>query len=141
MDILVKNMELTQLMDIFNEAGVRYYKNGEPIEFEIFHNDEDAMKPLYERFIAAKSRGDDGMEDREISELTYDLLELIHEYDWYACADTGKEDYLKAKKAFKKKWFGTNRGLRIKRIVDDAVEHTREELYETFDLKEQEHEK
>lgn len=79
------------------------------------------------------------MEDREISELTYDLLELIHEYDWYACSDTGKEDYLKAKKAFKKKWFGTNRGLRIKRIVDDAVEHTREELYETFDLKEQEH--
>ena len=80
------------------------------------------------------------MEDREISELTYDLLALIHDYDWYASGDTGKGAYLKAKKAFKKKWFGTNRGLRIKRIVDDAVEHTREELYETFDLKEQEHE-
>ena len=80
------------------------------------------------------------LEDREISELTYDLLTLIHDYDWYASGDTGKQDYLKAKKAFKKKWFGTNRGLRIKRIVDDAVEHTREELYETFDLKEQDHE-
>lgn len=44
MDILVKNMELTQLMDIFNEAGVRYYKNGEPIEFEIFHNDVGPIK-------------------------------------------------------------------------------------------------
>ena len=76
------------------------------------------------------------MEDREISELTYDLLNLIHEYDWYASGDTGKEDYLKAKNAFKKKWFGTNRGLRIKRIVDETIEHTRKELYETFGIKE-----
>ena len=80
------------------------------------------------------------LEDREISEIAYDLLNLIHAYDWYASGDTGKEAYLEAKRAFKKKWFGTNRGLRIKRIVDEAIEHTREELYETFDLKEQEHE-
>ena len=26
-------------------------------------------------------------EDREISELTYDLLSLIHEYDWYKSGD------------------------------------------------------
>ena len=80
------------------------------------------------------------MEDREISELTYDLLKLIHEYDWYACGDTGKEDYLKAKRAFKKKWLGNNRGLRVRQIVDDAIKKTKDELYETFDLKEREHE-
>ena len=39
------------------------------------------------------------LEDREISELTYDLLTLIHDYDWYASGDTGKQDYLKAKKS------------------------------------------
>lgn len=79
-------------------------------------------------------------EDREISELIYDVFNLIHSYDWYACADTGKEDYLKDKRAFKKKWLGNNRGLRIKRIVDDAIEKTKNELYETFDVKEQENE-
>ena len=71
-------------------------------------------------------------EDREISELIYDVFNLIHDFDWYACGDTGKEDYLESKQRFKKKWFGTKRGLRIKRIIDDAIERTRAELYETF---------
>lgn len=70
-------------------------------------------------------------EDREISELVWDVLELIHDYDWYASGDTGKETYLKAKAEFKKKWF-SNRGVRIRRIVDDAIEECKKELYDTF---------
>lgn len=70
-------------------------------------------------------------EDREISELVWDVLDLIHEYDWYACGDTGKETYLKAKAEFKKKWF-SNRGVRVRRIVDDAIKQCKYELYETF---------
>lgn len=75
-------------------------------------------------------------EDREISELIYDVFQLIHDYDWYASCDTGKEDYLQAKAKFKKKWFGTKRGLRIKRYVDAAVEELKQELYEMNGLKE-----
>lgn len=74
-------------------------------------------------------------EDREISELVWDVLDLIHEYDWYASGDTCKETYLKAKADFKKKWMG-NRGVRVKRIVDEAIQRTKDELYETFDLRE-----
>ncbi len=74
------------------------------------------------------------MEDREISCLVWDILNLIHDYDWYASGDTREEDYLKAKNTFKKKWFGGSRGLRIRRIVDDALEETRMELYKTFSL-------
>lgn len=76
-------------------------------------------------------------EDREISELVWDVLDLIHEYDWYASGDTCKETYLKAKSEFKKKWF-SNRGVRVRRIVDEALEHTKRELYETFGFDEQE---
>lgn len=76
------------------------------------------------------------LEDREISELTWDLLNLLHDYDWYRSGDTCEETYLKAKAEFKKKWFGGNRGLRVRRIVDDALEATRKELYKTFDVKE-----
>ena len=76
-------------------------------------------------------------EDREISELVWDVLELIHDYDWYVCGDTCKEDYLKAKTEFKHKWFG-NRGVRVRRIVDDAINEVRNELYETFDLQDTE---
>ena len=71
------------------------------------------------------------LEDRELSELTWDLLEVIHEYDWYKSGDTGKETYLKAKDKFKKKWL-SNRGSNVRRIVDEAVNDLKVELYETF---------
>lgn len=70
-------------------------------------------------------------EDREISELVWDVLELIHEYDWYASGDSGKGNYIKAKTAFKRKWF-SNRGVRVRRIVDEALNQCKDELYETF---------
>lgn len=76
-------------------------------------------------------------EDREISELVWDVLNLIHEYDWYASADTCKETYLKAKEEFKKKWF-SNRGVRVRMIVDEALKQCKDELYETFGLEESE---
>ena len=70
-------------------------------------------------------------EDREISELVWDVLDLIHDFDWYISGDTCKETYLKEKSDFKKKWF-SNRGVRVRRIVDDAIQQCKNELYETF---------
>ena len=76
------------------------------------------------------------MEDREISELVWDVLNLIHDYDWYRSGDTSEETYLKAKDKFKKKWFGGNRGVRVRKIVDDALAEAKAELYKTFGLEE-----
>jgi hypothetical protein len=73
-------------------------------------------------------------EDKEITELVWDMLDLIHEFDWYKSGDTGEETWLKEKVAFKKKWFGGNRGVRVRRIVDEALQQTKEELYKTFNL-------
>ena len=74
-------------------------------------------------------------EDREISLLVWDVLDLIHDYDWYVSGDTCEETYLEAKEKFKKKWF-SNRGVRVRKIVDDAVNELRSELYKTFDITE-----
>lgn len=74
-------------------------------------------------------------EDREISELVWDVLDLIHAFDWYASGDTRKETYLKAKAEFKKNWLD-NRGVRVRHIVDEALKQARDELYETFGLEE-----
>ena len=71
------------------------------------------------------------LEDIELSELTFDLLEVIHQYDWYKSGDTCKETYLKAKDKFKKKWL-SNRGINVRRIIDEAVNDLKLELYETF---------
>lgn len=73
------------------------------------------------------------LEDRELSELTWDLLDLIHDYDWYKSGDTCKETYLKAKTKFKQKWL-SNRGVRVKRIVDGAIAELKSELYETYGM-------
>ena len=72
-------------------------------------------------------------EDREISELVWDVLELIHDFDWYASGDTCKETYLKKKAEFKKKWLD-NRGVRVRRIIDDALAEVKAELYETYGI-------
>lgn len=74
-------------------------------------------------------------EDLEISELVWDILNLIHDFDWYKSGDTSKETYLRAKADFKKKWMD-NRGVRVRRIVDEALQRTKDELYETFNIKE-----
>ena len=71
-------------------------------------------------------------EDKEISQLVWDVFDLIHDFDWYASGDTGEKDWLKAKKAFKKKWFNTLPEERTKNIVDESVEELRTELYKTF---------
>ena len=72
-------------------------------------------------------------EDREISELVWDVLDLIHDYDWYKSGDTCKDTYLKNKAAFKKKWF-SNHGIRVRHTIDTAIQELRDELYETYNL-------
>lgn len=72
-------------------------------------------------------------EDREISELVFDVLDLIHDYDWYASGDTMRETYVQAKDKFKAKWF-VNGDERVKRIVDRAIDELRRELYEMYGI-------
>lgn len=76
-------------------------------------------------------------EDREISELIFDVFDLIHAYDWYASGDTGEDSWLTAKDAFKKKWLKRDNG-RVKRIIDNAIDEAREELYKTYGVPQKE---
>lgn len=76
------------------------------------------------------------LEDREISELVWDVLDLLHDYDWYASGDSSKDRYLKAKTEFKKKWLA-NRGVAVRRIVDNAINELRQELYETYGIEQE----
>ena len=70
-------------------------------------------------------------EDREVSEIVWDVLDLIHAFDWYKSGDTCEETYLKAKAEFKKKWFG-NHNTRKKEIINTAIAELKAELYKTF---------
>lgn len=81
-----------------------------------------------------KDKPSNVFEDREISDLVWDMFDLIHEYDWYASGDTSEEDYLKSKANFKKKWLD-NKNVRVRRIIDESVERLRQELYKTYGIK------
>lgn len=72
-------------------------------------------------------------EDREISELVWDMFRLIHYFDWYKSGDTDKQSYLDAKVKFKRKWLD-NRGVRTRKIIDNAISQLKQELYETYNL-------
>ena len=71
-------------------------------------------------------------EDREITKLVLDVLNLIHEFDWYKSGDTDEKYYLRAKKTFKEKWLESPVEVRAKKIIDEAIEEVREELYKTY---------
>ena len=74
-------------------------------------------------------------EDREISELIWDVFDLIHDYDWYASGDTCEETYLKSKAKFKRKWLKHDEE-RVQMVIDNAIDEVRQELYKTFGVAE-----
>ena len=76
-------------------------------------------------------------EDKEISEMIYDMFCLIHSYDWAVSGDTGREDYRKDVKYFKNKWLGRTDEERIRSEIEKCLEEAKENLLETFGLKEE----
>ena len=71
-------------------------------------------------------------EDREISELIFDVFDLIHDYDWYVSGDTCEATWLQAKRAFKAKWLHSQPEERTKATIDSVIDDARQELYKTF---------
>ena len=61
------------------------------------------------------------LEDRELSDMTWDLLNLIHTFDCYKSGGCGKEKYLDEKKVFKNKWL-SNRGVRVRNVINSAID-------------------
>lgn len=72
-------------------------------------------------------------EDKEISELVWDVLNLIHDFDWYKSGDTCEETYLAKKAKFKEKWF-SKPDVRVQRIIDETISECKSELYKTFGI-------
>lgn len=70
----------------------------------------------------------DVVQDMEISILLFDMLTLLHSYDWYVSGDTGENTWLEAKRKFKDKWFKGDRSERLKQIIDDRLTIVKEEL-------------
>ena len=69
------------------------------------------------------------MGDPELEALMKDIVELLHEREWYLSDDTGVDDWEKARDKFKKKWLrGGSSEKRLKKIVEEEVDKLKAEL-------------
>jgi hypothetical protein len=70
------------------------------------------------------------LEDVEISELVWDVFELLHEYDWYISGDTSEERYIEEKNKFKKKWLRNKNYNKevLKVLIEKEFESKKQEL-------------
>ena len=78
---------------------------------------------------AMQARKADPLEDKELSELVFDVFCLLHSYDWYTSADTGEATYRADVKAFKDKWLKRSGQQRIKDEIEKTLSEANNSLY------------
>lgn len=78
---------------------------------------------------AMRARIADPLEDKELSELVFDVFCLLHSYDWYSSADTGEDTYRADVKAFKDKWLKRSGRQRIKDEIEKTLSDAKNTLY------------
>lgn len=71
------------------------------------------------------------MYDQELNEMMDDLVELLHDLEWWQSLDYSEEDYRETVTKFKKKWFKRD-NVDIENIIEAAFEKKKKELYESL---------
>lgn len=77
------------------------------------------------------------MYDEEMNDLILDLVDVLHDLEWWQSGDISEEKYRETLMKFKSKWLRTDEeGLnnRLKSYIDKQVAHTKRELYELIGI-------
>lgn len=81
---------------------------------------------------ASEARKIDPMEDKQLSELCWDMFCLLHSLDWYKSGDTCEDTYREDVNRFKNKWLYkgaiTIRAEEINKSIDELKEQLYREL-------------
>lgn len=73
------------------------------------------------------------MHDLELDDLMKDIASLLHAWEWYDSRDRSEEDYRKAVRKFKAKWFCESRDARLKEYIDFEINKVREDCHKLID--------
>ena len=84
--------------------------------------------------MSADARRKNPFEDKQISELIWDVFCLMHSYDWYVSGDNREEHYREDVVYFKNKWLGKTKVELAKREIDASLLEAKQELYKTFGI-------
>lgn len=73
------------------------------------------------------------MYDEELDDLMKDLVNVVHDLEWWQSGDYSEDKYRKTVKNFKDKWFKQDRVSRLKAYIDSEIENTRKSLYKMIE--------
>ena len=76
----------------------------------------------------------DQMYDDEMNDLIKDLVEVLHDLEWWQDGDTDEERYRKTLSEFKTKWLGGNREERLKGYIDEQIGIVKGRLYDLIGI-------
>ena len=67
------------------------------------------------------------MYDKELNEMMKDLVEVLHDVEWWQSCDISEEDYRETVNKFKKKWFKRDT-FQVKNFIEEQFNYTKQEL-------------
>lgn len=67
------------------------------------------------------------MKDTELNEMMKDLVQVLHDLEWYVDCDISEEQYRETVTEFKSKWF-KRRKCDIEALVNEEFEKKKQEL-------------
>ena len=117
----------------YNESGFCHNIFGYDVSIPRYHDEQWAKEYETERKTAVRLNP---LKDRELSEMLFDLLYIVHQCDFYLSGDTGEDTYKEERDWFKAKWMKGDRAQRLKGYVDALIGDVRQECYDMIDEKE-----
>ncbi len=73
----------------------------------------------------------DKMHDAELNEIIQDLVEVLHDVEWWQSADICEKDYRRTVDKFKRKWF-RRRKVDVQKFIEGEFEKKKEELIQSL---------
>ena len=72
------------------------------------------------------------MFDSQLNSMMKDLVEVLHDLEWWQSSDTGEDTYRRAVTEFKKKWFKQTK-IDVQKQIDSKFEQTKNQLLKEFE--------
>lgn len=72
------------------------------------------------------------MFDSQLNSMMKDLVDVLHDLEWWQSCDSSEERYRDTVRKFKKKWFKQTK-IDVQKQIESKLEQTKDELLKEFD--------
>lgn len=74
----------------------------------------------------------DRMFDSQLNSMMKDLVDVLHDLEWWQSCDSSEERYRDTVRKFKKKWFKQTK-IDVQKQIESKLEQTKDELLKEFE--------